>query len=193
MHRTRFTITSLCIVLLWYQPLPALAQSQDPSDVRTSLRDTDPVDAGRVISRAPDSVTVKNDLFTRTFRINAQTEIFRVDSSPLQVGDDVGIRCHFDDNGIAIADSIEANVDRWGGVITKVLKDTVYVKFYAPVKGSGKVIFDSSTEFVYCAGDDLKRACTFDDLKLGRFLETVGFVVGKSELRATRVLNIKSH
>jgi len=190
-HHTRFTITSLCIVLLWYQPLRA--QSQDPSGVRTTLKNTDPVDAGRVISRGPDSVTVKNELFTRVFPINAQTEIFRVDSSQLQVGDDAGIRCHFDDKGIAIADSIAANVDRWGGVITKVLKDTVYVKFYAPVKGSGKVIFDSSTEFVYCAGDDLKRACTFDDLKLGRFLETVGFVVGKSELRATRVLNIKSH
>ena len=192
MHHTRFTVTSLCIVLLWYQPLRALAQSQDPAGVRTALRNTDPVDAGTVISRGPDSVTVKNELFTRIFRINAQTEIFRVNSSPLEVGDQVGIRCHFDDKGIAIADSIAANVDHWEGIITKVLGDMVYIKFAAPVKGSARVIFDSRTEFGYCAGDDLNRACTFDDLKVGRFLDTVGFVLGKSELRATRVLNIQS-
>src|SRR5277367_2014890 len=114
----------LTFVLFGYLPLTILAQSQDISGVRTSLRDTDPVDVGTVISRGPDSVTVRNELFTRVFRINAQTEIRRVDSSELRVGDLVGIRCHFDDKGFAFADSIEANVDRWDGVITKVLKDT---------------------------------------------------------------------
>jgi hypothetical protein len=191
--RTRFTITSLCIVLLGYQPLTTLAQSRNPSGVRTSLRDTDPVDVGTVISRGPASVSVKNELFTRVFRINAQTEIRRVDSSRLQVGDRVAIRCHFDDKGTSIADSIEANVDRWEGVITKVLKDTVYIAFDAPAKGSAKVVFDSRTEFDYCAVDDPKRSCTIDDLKVGRHLETVGFVLGKSELRATSVLGIQSN
>jgi hypothetical protein len=190
---TRFTITSLCIVLLWYRPLTALAQGQDLSDVKMTLTDTDPVDVGRVVSLGPDSVTVTNELFARVFRVNAQTEIRRVDSSELQVGDFVGIRCHFDDKGIAVADSIEANVGRWEGVITKVLKDTVYIKFVAPVKGSAKVTFDSRTDFRYCAGDDLKRDCTVDDLKVGRHLDTVGFILGKSELQATRVLNIQSH
>ncbi len=193
MPRIWFTITTLCIVLLWYQPLTALAQGRDPSDVRTGLKDTDPIDSGIVISRGPDFVTVKNDLFTRVFRINAQTEIRRVDSSQLQVEDQVDVRCHFDDKGIAIADSIEANVDHWEGVITKVLKDTVYMKFGPPLKGSAKVIFDSRTEFGYCAGDTLNVPCTVDDLKVGRFLDTVGFVLGKSEIRATRVLNIQSH
>ncbi len=193
MPRTRFAITTLCIVWLSYQPFAALAQSQNPSGVRTSLRDTDPVDVGTVISREPDSVTVKNDLFTRVFRINAQTEIERVDSSQLRVGDQVAIRCHFDDKGIAIADLIEANVDHWQGVITKVLKDTVYIKNGPPLKGSAKVIFDSKTEFGYCAGDTLNVPCTVDDLKVGRHLDTVGFVLGKSEIRATRVLNIQSH
>src|SRR5580698_6263006 len=131
----------LALILFGYSPLTALAQSQSPAGVRTSLRDTDPVDEGTVVSRGPDSVTVKNELFTRVFRINAQTEIRRVDSSELQVGDLVGVRCHFDDKGIAFADSIEANVDRWNGVITKVLKDTAYIKFDVPVKGSGKVTF----------------------------------------------------
>jgi hypothetical protein len=189
----RCAITSLCIVLLWYQPLAALAQSQDPSGVRTTLKNTDPVDVGKVISRGPDSVTVKNELFTRVFRISAQTEIRRVDSSQLQIGDLVTIRCHFDDKGTAIADSVEANVDRWEGVIRKVQKDTVYLEFEPPVKGSGKVIFDSGTEFSYCASDDPERACTVDDLKVGRHLDTVGFVLEKSEIRATRVLNIQSH
>ena len=193
MIRTRFTVASLCIVLLGYQPLAALGQSQTPSGVRTSLTDRDPVDIGTVISRAPDSITVRNELFTRVFRINAQTEIRRVDSSQLQLGDRVAIRCHFDDKDASIADSIEANVDRWEGVITKVLKDSAYIKFDAPVKGSGKVIFDRTTEFDYCAGDDPGHDCTLDDLKVGRHLETVGFVLGKSELRATSVLGIRNH
>jgi Domain of unknown function (DUF5666) len=192
-HHTRVAITSLGIVVLWYQPLRILAQSQYPSNVRTSLKNTDPVDAGSVISRGPDSVTVKNELFTRIFRINAQTEIRRVDSSQLQVGDMVAIRCHLDDKGIAIADSIEANVDHWEGVITKVFRDTVYIKFETAAKGNARVIFDSTTEFGYCAGDDPKRACAFDDLKVGRFLDTVGFVLRKNELRAMRVLVIQSH
>ena len=125
--------------------------------------------------------------------MNAQTEIRRVDSSELQVGDLVAIRCHIDDKGASVADSIEANVDRWHGVITKVLKDTVCIRFETPVKGKAKVIFDSRTEFRYCTGDDLKRACTADDLKVGRHLDTVGFILEKNELRATRVLNIQGN
>jgi hypothetical protein len=183
----RFAGASLYIVLLGYQPFTTRAQSRNPSGVRTSLRDTDPVDVGTVISRGPDSVTVKNDLFARVFQINARTEIRRVDSSQLQVGDWVAIRCHFDDKGASIADSIEANVGKWEGVITKVLKDAVYIKFDAPVKGSGKVTF------ARCAVDVPARGCTIDDLKVGRHLETVGFVLGKSELRATSVLAIRNH
>jgi hypothetical protein len=189
----RYTVTSLCVVLLGYQPLTTLAQSRSSSGVRTSLRDTDPVDAGTVISRGPDYVTVKNELFTRVFQINAQTEIRRVDSSQLQVGDWVAVHCHIDDKGTSIADMIEANVGKWEGIITTVLKDTVYIKFDAPVKGRGKVTFDRATEFDYCAVDDPKRGCALDDLKVGRHLETVGFVLGKSELRATSVLNIQNH
>jgi hypothetical protein len=144
-----------------------------------------------VISHAPDSVTVKNELYTRVFRINAQTEIRRVDSSPLQVGDEVVIRCHINDQGTSIADSIEANVARWEGVITKVLKDMVYIDFDAPARGSAKVVFDSRIQFDYCvAPDDPKSGCTTNDLKVGRHLETVGFALGKSELRATTVLSI---
>lgn len=193
MPGNRYTVTSLCIVLLGYQPLTTLAQSRSSSGVRTSLRDTDPVDAGTMISRGPDSVTVKNELFTRVFQINAQTEIRRVDSTQLQVGDWVAVHCHINDKGTSIADMIEANVGKWEGVITTVLRDTVYIKFDAPVKGRGKVTFDHTTEFDYCAVDDPKRGCTLDDLKVGRHLETVGFVLGKSELRATSVLNIQSH
>ena len=190
--RSAFLSSIIPLILLGYQST-ASAQSQDISGVRTSLRDTDPVDTGTVISRGPDSVTVKNDLFTRVFQINAQTKIRRVDSSQLQVGDDVAIRCHIDDKGSSIADRIEANVGKFEGVITKVLKDAVYIKFNAPVKGSGKVTFDRTTEFDWCGSDDPKRGCTIDDLKVGRHLETVGFVLGKSELRATSVLSIQYH
>lgn len=187
---------SFCLILAFilsgYLPLTALAQSQSSGGVRTSLRDTDPVDVGIVVSRGPDSVTVKNELFTRVFRINAQTEIRRVDSSPLQVGDRVDIRCHTDDKGTSIANMIEANVGKWEGVITRVLKDAVYINFDAPVRGSGQVTLDRATEFDWCGSDAPKRGCTIDDLKVGRHLETVGFVLGKSELRATSVLSIQN-
>jgi hypothetical protein len=183
----------LPFVLFGYLPLTMLAQSQDVSGVRTSLRETDPVDVGTVISRGPEAVTVKNDLFTRVFRMNAQTEIRRVDDSQLQIGDQVAVRCHIDDKGTSIADSIEANVEKWEGVITRVLEGAVYMKFNAPVKGSGKVTFDRTTQFDWCGSDDPKRGCTLDDLKVGRHLEAVGFVLGKSELRATSVLSIQTH
>jgi hypothetical protein len=183
----------IAFILFGYLPLTAHAQSQSPSGVRTSLHDTDPVDVGTVVSLGRDSVTVKNELFTRAFRINAQTEIRRVDSSQLQVGDRVDIRCHIDDKGTSIADRIEANIGKWEGVITRVLKDAVYIKFDAPVKGGGEVTLDHATEFDWCGGPDPKRACTIDDLKVGSHLETVGFVLGKSELRATSVLSIQNH
>jgi len=176
--------TILAFILLGPSPLTALAQ--------TPLTDTDPVDVGGVISVGPASVTVKNELFTRVFLINAQTEIRRVDSSQIQIGDQVAVRCHSDDRGTTIADSIEANVDRWEGVITKVLKDTAYIKFDAPVKGTARVDFDSRTQFGYCV-DDHNRDCSLDDLKIGRHLETIGFVLGKNELRATRVLGIQNY
>jgi hypothetical protein len=192
----RFTLIALpFIVLLGFQPLPTLiAQRQDHrSSVETELKDTDAVDVGEVISRGPDSVTVKNDRFTRVFRINGQTIIRRVDSTPLQVGDMVDVRCHVDGSGTAIADLIEANIAHWEGVITKVAEYTVYIRFDSPVEGSSKVIFDRNTEFRYCAGDDLKRACTLADLKVGRHLDTIGFILKPSELRATRVLGIQDH
>jgi Domain of unknown function (DUF5666) len=194
MFCARFVVASLYIVLLvGYQPFTALAQNQGISGVKTTLNKRDPVDAGTVVSRGPNSVTVKNDLFTRVFRINAQTEIRRVDSSPLQIGDQVAVRCHFDDKGTGVADSIEANVDRWKGKITKVLKDTVYIKFDPPIKGSARIVFDTRTEWGYCAGDDPKRDCIVGELRVGRHLETVGFVVGKREMRATRVLSLEKH
>jgi hypothetical protein len=183
----------LTFVLFACLPSTTPAQGQDVSGVRTRLRETDPVDIGTVTSRGPDSVTVKNDLFTRVFRLNAQTEIRRVDHSSLQVGDQVAIRCHIDDKGTSVADSIEANVQKWEGVITKLLKDAVHIRFDAPVEGSGNVTFDRTTEFAWCGNDDTKRGCTLADLKVGRHLETVGFVLGKSELRATSVLNISNN
>jgi hypothetical protein len=145
------TIAGLCLVLIGYPLLAALAQDQNPS-----------IAAGMLISRANDSVTVKTGEGEKTFRIDKQTDIWRggtVDSAELKAGDDVSIRYHSDGSGNLTADSIEANVGHWEGVITKVVKDTVYIKFDRPVKGTGKVIFDSRTEFHYCAGDDLKRDC----------------------------------
>ncbi len=83
MFYKRFASAALYVVLFGFQPATTSAQSQNASAVRTNLRDTDPVDVGTVLSRGSDSVTVKNELFTRVFRINAQTEILRVDSSAI--------------------------------------------------------------------------------------------------------------
>jgi len=185
----------LFIVLLWFKPLAALTvQPQDqPSGVETTLKDTDAVDVGKVISRGPDFVTVKDERFTRIFRINRQTIIRRVDSTRLQIGDVVTVRSHVDATGTAAADSIEANIGHWEGVITKVVGDAVYIKFDAPVKGRAKVIFDNNTDLHYCAGDDLTRACTLADLRISRHLDTIGFILTPSQLRATRVLGIQDH
>ena len=70
-----------------------------------------------------------------------------------------------------------------------------YIKFDAPLNGSGKVTLDRTTEFDLCSSDDPKHGygCTIDELKIGRHLETVGFVLGESELRATNVLGIQNH
>lgn len=192
MARTRFAAVFLYVVLLGSQSLTVLAQGRN-SEVKTTLTETDPVDVGTIVSLGSDSVTVKNERFTRVFLIDARTELRRVDSSRLQVGDFVAVRCHFDNKGTAIADSIEANVDHWEGKITKVFKDTAWIKFDAPVKRNAEVIFDSLTDFRYCARDDPRSNCTVDDLKVGRHLDTIGFVTGKNEMRATRVLGIQSH
>jgi hypothetical protein len=42
-----------------------------------------------------------------------------------------------------------------------MLKDAFYIKFDAPVRGSGEVTFDRATEFDWCG-------CTIDDVKSGR-------------------------
>ena len=86
---------------------------------------------------------------------------------------------------------MDANVDHWEGVITRVLKDEVYLKFDRPIKGTGKVIFDASTDFSSCAFEDLKRDCTRNDLKVGHSLDIIGLVLGERELRATKVLGIQ--
>jgi hypothetical protein len=177
---------SFCPTITWVLLASALAEGQ-----QAHLRDTDPVDVGTVISRGRDSVTVKNDLFTRVFQITAQTQIQRVDHSAIQIGDLVAVRCHFDNEGGSIADNIEANVDHWEGVITRVHKDTVDIKFDAPVKGTAEVILDAGTKFDYCATDDPKRECAPDDLKVGRHLDAVGFVVERTELNATSVLAVQ--
>jgi hypothetical protein len=188
-----FTRFILYVALFSYWPLTTIAQSQEQLDVGSSPQDRNAFVIGAVVSRKADSVTVKNERSTAVIRINAQTEIKRVDSSPLRVGDEVAVRYRFDARGAAVANYIEANVDRWGGVIERVGKDTIYIRFSAPMTGHAKVTLDSHTEFAYCAGDDLKRLCTADDLTLGSHFETVGFATGKRDMRATRVLSIKRH
>jgi hypothetical protein len=81
--------------------------------------------------------------------------------------------------------------DRWDGVITKVVKHTAYIKFDAPGRKVVKVVFDGDTQFNYCLSTDHKGGCSLNDVKVGTWLETVGIVLGKKELRATRVLHIQ--
>lgn len=152
--------------------------------------------AGRLIAVTKDTVSVKNDKGICVLHIDADTTIWRGetfhDTSALKLGDEIaaGARVVYP-SGELMAENVDANVDRWEGVITKVLKDTVYIKFDAPVNETVKVIFDGRTEFRYCVfDDDFKHHCTVDDLKVGRHLDTVGLVLGKTELRATSVLNI---
>ena len=82
---------------------------------------------------AVKTISTNTDLTDLGRVINAQTEIRRVDS-------------------------IEANVDRWYGVITKILKNTAYIKFVAPDKGAARVVFDNKTEFGYCVGESTNSA-----------------------------------
>jgi hypothetical protein len=182
----RLTIASL--VLLGYQPVTA--QSKDPSTVK------DPPVIGRVLSRGAGSVSVKTEQRTRVFQINSQTEIWRggtVDISELRAGDEVAVRYHSDNRGSLIAYYIEANVDHWEGVITKVEKNIVYIRFDPPVKRSGKVIFDDRTEFRNSVSTRPGATATLEDLKVGQHLDTIGLILGKRELRATNVLGIQDH
>lgn len=154
---------------------------------------------GTLIAVAKDTVSIKNDNGICLLHVDSRTTFWRGetfhDARALKLGDEVGARARVDyPSGKLIAEDVEANVDRWEGVITKVLKDTVYIKFDAPLNETVKVIFDGKTQFRNCAfDDDLKHECTFGDLKAGRHLETIGLVLGKTELRATNVLTISKH
>lgn len=154
---------------------------------------------GRLVAVTKKTVSVKNDAGICVLHIDAGTAIWRGetfhDTSALKLGDDIGARARVDyPSGELIAEDVSANVDHWEGVITKVLKDTVYIKLDAPASETVKVIFDGRTIFRYCVfDDDIKHRCTFDDLKVGRHLETIGLVLEKTELRATSVLNISKN
>jgi hypothetical protein len=154
---------------------------------------------GTLIAVAKETVSLKNDNGICVLHIDRDTTFWRGqtfhDASALKLGDEIGARARVDyPSGKLIAEDVEANVDRWEGVITKVLKDTVFMKFDAPVHETVKVIFDRKTQFRNCVFDnDLKHLCTVGDLKAGRHLETIGLVLGKTELRATNVLTISKN
>jgi hypothetical protein len=152
---------------------------------------------GRLIAIAKDTLSVKNDEGTCVVHINAETTIWRGetfhDTGALKLGDDISARATVDySSGELRADYVDANVDHWEGVITKVLKDGVYLKFDRPIKGTGKVIFDASTDFRSCAFEDLKRDCTPNDLKVGHSLDIIGLLLRERELCATKVLGIQN-
>jgi hypothetical protein len=152
---------------------------------------------GRLIAIGKDTLSVENDQGICVVHINAGTTIWRGetfhDTSTLKVGDHVGARARVDySSGELMAEFVDANVGHWEGVITKVLKDTIYIKFDKPVKGTGKVIFDAGTDFRSCAFENLKRDCTPNDLKVGHSLEVIGLLLGEQELRATKVLGIQN-
>lgn len=152
---------------------------------------------GRLIAIAKDTLSVKNDQGACVVHINTATTIWRGeifhDTGALKLGDDIAAKATVDyPSGELTAEYVDANVGHWEGVITKVLKDTIYLKFDKPVKGTGKVIFDAGTDFRSCAFEDLKRDCTPDDLKVGHSLEIIGFLLGERELRATKVLGIQN-
>jgi hypothetical protein len=152
---------------------------------------------GRLVAIAKDTLSVKNDQGTCVLHINAETTIWRGetlhDTSALKLGDDIGAWATVDYPGRELtAEYVDANVDHWEGVITKVQKDTIYLKFDKPIKGTGKVIFDDSTDFRSCAFEDLKRDCTPNDLKVGHSLDIIGLLLGERKLRATKVLGIQN-
>lgn len=155
--------------------------------------------AGTLIAVAKDAVSLRNDLGICLLHIDRDTTFWRGqsfhDGSALKLGDEITARARVDyPSGELIAEDIEANVDRWEGVMTKVLKDTVYMKLDAPVHQTVVVVFDGKTEFSYCVFNGaISHRCTVDDLKAGRHLETIGLILGKTELRATNVLTISKH
>jgi len=154
---------------------------------------------GKLIAVTKGALSVKNDQGVCVMHISANTTIWRGeifhDTSALKLGDEITARVAVEfPRGALMAEDVEANADHWEGRITKILKNTVYIRFDAPIRGTGSVIFDRRTEFSSCAFDnDLKHNCTFADLKVGRRLDTIGLVLGKSELRATSVLGIYKH
>lgn len=140
--------------------------------------------AGKLVAVFDNSISVRNDEGARTFRVNRETKIWRghdVDIYQLHLGDDVGIQYRASSgNGEATATSIWANIDRWGGTISKVFGDRVQIARIDDHK-KAMIIFDSNTIF---------SEATRNDLQVGRFLEVIGLDLGKDRMHASRVLHI---
>jgi hypothetical protein len=140
--------------------------------------------AGKLVAVFDSSISVRNDEGTRTFRVNKETKIWRghdVDIHQLHLGDDIGIQYRVSSGkGEAIAASIWASIDHWGGTISKVFGDRVQIARRDDHE-KATIIFDSNTIF-----DEGTR----NDLQVGRFLEVIGLDSGNNRMHASRVLHI---
>ena len=153
----------------------------------------DRIDAteGKLVAVHERSITVRNDQGTRTFRISADTKIWRgdfVDLHQLRPGDDLGVRFRASDRGgEATAVDIDANLDRWDGDITKVSGDRVQFEFTDkdgnPHGMKATVVFWDRTAFLV----DASRS----DLRPGAYLSVTGLVESRDVMRAWQVIGFR--
>ncbi len=191
--RAMRTVASSCVALLFaLQLAPGPARGQNPPPDPAYFY-------GLLVSRGADSVVISTAQGKKTFRVGKQTSFCCgkiLNLGALKAGDSLDIQWHRNEQGGLVADRIEANIDRWEGVITRVIKDkdnayTVYIRFDPPVNDIDKIVFDKNAQFKDCVLDnDLKRTCTPDSLRVGRHLETIGYTLSAKEMRALKVLTI---
>jgi hypothetical protein len=86
--------------------------------------------------------------------------------------------------GEAVATAVWANIDRWGGTITKVLPGRIQIAItddHSGPIGKATILFDSDTVF---------NEGTPKNFQVGNFLEVVGLKLGQNRMEASRVLHM---
>jgi hypothetical protein len=174
-RRCWLTTAFLAVVMVPASAVGLLAQTSDHLV---------PAMSGKLVAVSDHSISVRNDEGTRAFQVSKATKMWRghdVEIHQLHLGDDIDLTYRvLSGNGELIATSIWANIDRWGGTISKVFGDRVQIERTDDHK-KVTIIVDRGTIF-----DEGTRK----DLQVNCFLEVIGLDLGKDRMHATRVLHI---
>jgi hypothetical protein len=142
---------------------------------------------GKVVAVHAASVSIATDEGVRTVQVSAETKIWRghyLDMHQLKIGDYASVRYRVD--GTPIAESIDANVDRWRGIITRVAGNRIEIAISSDEQGptgTATITFDTSTAFAHGSRKDLL---------VGQHIELIGLVLKKNRMLATRVLGFEA-